>query len=82
MNERCENLSCDIKLCMQRHPKICKFYRDNNYCKFGEYCKFIHIIRENSLQISENTKIKKKLLEIDAQLEHLKKNEEEIMKIR
>ena len=80
VNEKCENSECEIKLCMKRHPKICKFYRDYNYCKFGEFCKFVHIMQNFQVSHSENEKIQKKLSEIDAQLEHLKKLEEEILK--
>jgi hypothetical protein len=30
----CDNNACEISKCSSRHPKICKFYRDNGQCKF------------------------------------------------
>ena len=38
----CEAVNCEVKTCMLRHPKYCKFLRDYGYCKFGEWCKFSH----------------------------------------
>ena len=38
----CENLNCEVRKCLLRHPKICKFFRDFGYCKFGEWCFFKH----------------------------------------
>ena len=32
INENCENSSCYKKM----HPKICTFFRDYLFCKFGE----------------------------------------------
>ena len=42
-----------------RHPKICKFYRNYQRCKFGEWCFFKHI-ENNDL---ENIIIKEEIME-------------------
>ena len=56
---------CSLWKCEKRHPKVCKHYRDNGYCKFTTFCKFEHKkqkhIEENSDKIA---KIEKKLEEI------------------
>ena len=82
INKKCENPSCDRKACTLRHPKICKFFRENGFCKFGEYCKFKHFEKENLDRYKrENEIILKKLADIDKQLEKLQQKEEEIVKI-
>ena len=42
VSEKCERKSCDIKSCNLRHPKICRYFRDRKFCKFGEWCCFEH----------------------------------------
>ena len=42
ISEKCQNRACDVRNCSLRHPKICKFYRDIGYCKFGEWGCFVH----------------------------------------
>ena len=83
VDEICDNISCDRKECLKRHPKNCKFFRDFNYCKFGEWCKFVHIVQENLIKYSknENQKILTKLSEIDKELEALRKEEESIKNV-
>ena len=41
INEICEESSCEIFHCRQRHPKNCKFYRNYGRCKFSP-CAFKH----------------------------------------
>ena len=44
VTEICENPECDAaRSCSLRHPRICKFYRDYKRCKFGEWCCFKHV---------------------------------------
>ena len=40
--EICSNQNCESKRCSLRHPKLCRYFRDIGYCKFGEWCKFKH----------------------------------------
>ena len=54
VNQCCENPSCEIKQCNLRHPRICKFYRDYNRCKFGEWCAFKHV--EHNDRSAESTR--------------------------
>ena len=81
INEKCENSSCERKACSLRHPKLCKFFRENGFCKFGEWCKFIHFEKENNLDNyeKENEFILEKLANIDKKLENLQQCEEEIL---
>ena len=52
----CDDYKCDVVNCEKRHPKICRFYRDYNRCKFTVGCMYKH---ENKYEIFE--KIEKKL---------------------
>ena len=40
--EKCCETNCEIKKCRQRHPRICRYWRDIGYCKFGQWCLFKH----------------------------------------
>ena len=84
INEKCENISCERKECMLRHPKICKFVREYGFCKFGEWCKFTHIEKENAIDehTKENEIILKKLADIDKNLKELQQHEKEIIEKR
>ena len=43
INEICQSKSCQGgNECSKRHPRKCKFFRDYQRCKFGEYCAFDH----------------------------------------
>ena len=54
VDEECRNKECEVRSCTLRHPKICKYVRDYNICKFGEWCFFKHInIIENSVDKEE-----------------------------
>ena len=54
VEEKCENLEYNAKECTLRHPKICRFLRDNKYCKFSEYCSFSHNVQNVSDEALEN----------------------------
>ena len=62
-----------------RHPKICRYFRDYNFCKFGEYCCFKHLEHanndtiENLVKKNENVLLKLKMVE--EKLELLNKKE-------
>ena len=66
----CESFECDPRKCNLRHPKVCSFYRDYNYCKFLEYCSFSHNIRNDN-----NDALEKEIVEIRKQLDLLKEKE-------
>ena len=66
VNEKCENVNCDIKLCEKRHPVECKFFRSYQRCKFLEFCHYEHKIVKTSNNIENdmnNLKEKMDMLE-------------------
>ena len=70
----CENVRCLKSDCELRHPIMCRYFSQYNYCKFGEYCKFKH----GEFRSSEIDKeIEKLKLEIDklGKIVNVKENE-------
>ena len=80
--ETCYEHDCEIKECLKRHPKSCKYFDEYQRCKFGEFCSFSHIekvfkpdivtIRLDALE----EKMKEKDSEIEALNEKLVQLEE------
>ena len=46
----CPSLHCSVKACTKRHPKSCKFYALNQFCKFGDSCCYKHVDSGNMFQ--------------------------------
>ena len=67
VDQECENKMCNVSMCIQRHPKQCKYYREFNRCKFAH---IEYIPREIELvKIREdNLKTVEKLAEIKQML--------------
>ena len=85
INEKCSKSSCDISTCQLRHPKVCRYLRDYKYCKFGEWCKFLHVEAENNcndiIQIKkEQENLAQKLNLVEKQLEEKNDIIESILK--
>ena len=57
IEENCENLQCDVSQCQKRHPRACKYFTNFKRCKFGNYCKFRHDLKENGLETTLSTKV-------------------------
>ena len=38
----CKIRNCDPRKCRNHHPKECKYYAQNRFCKFGTDCRFTH----------------------------------------
>ena len=61
---KCENQTCEIKTCIKRHPKECRYYRSYGRCKFGTYCLYEHIDEKNNLREEvDSIKVTLRLLE-------------------
>ena len=52
----CKDLSsCKSKVCLKRHPKVCKRLSVEKFCKFGASCAYFHI-PDTNLQVKEDKK--------------------------
>lgn len=47
VKEICQTTHCSSKTCRKRHPKLCKFFSLNHFCKFGDLCCYKHHIAES-----------------------------------
>ena len=79
VKELCEKVDCDISSCFLRHPKICKFYREYQKCKFDP-CMFrhvdqlsdtdIHLLKkQNEKLLSNIEKLENNLKDLDAKIQ-------------
>ena len=52
-NKICIIKGCSSKGCRKRHPTLCKYFRENNVCRYGEECAFLHIetVNKNEVKI-------------------------------
>ena len=49
VKEICQMNNCNLKICTQRHPKVCKYFKHRQHCKFGDSCCYRHNIVDPSL---------------------------------
>ena len=42
LREVCSKRECDSRTCNKRHPRPCKFFRNNDFCKFNSKCSYSH----------------------------------------
>ena len=65
LKEVCLNRKCDYRKCNKRHPRPCRFFRDNGFCKFGPSCRYSHRvsseIEESNKKIESLEKVTEKL---------------------
>ena len=80
LKEVCPKRECDYRKCNKRHPRPCRFFRDNGFCKFGTSCRYSHRvpkeIEENNKKVESLEEVTKKLskqvADQDAEIKALK----------
>ena len=69
-----ERSACKTKSCIKRHPKACKRYAIERFCRFGETCAYFHVNEmSEDVKAKVEAAIKPYELKIN-QLEHEIKN--------
>ena len=70
----CENIQCDVRNCLLRHPRDCKYFRAYNRCKFDSYCMFKHVSNKTSDARSrfEDNDLEKKIENLEEEVKKLK----------
>ena len=53
VKELCETDKCTSKVCIKRHPKVCKYFKTHNACKFNDLCAYQHIITTETSPMEE-----------------------------
>ena len=83
--EMCNEEHCDKRICVKRHPNMCKYFSLNHFCKFGEMCCYKHITSKND---SDNVNLEIKIGELEtciknmsAQISNLENNIEALQKM-
>ena len=76
VNEICENNSCIISECRQRHPKTCRYFENFGRCKFFP-CAFKHEPR-NSTPANEEITIKESYKLIENEIKEKNRKIEEL----
>ena len=72
VNTICEDRSCEIRKCLSRHPKVCKFYNYYRRCKFNP-CAFLHVDKDASIEEMkrENVLISEKIRKTEEAIQEL-----------
>ena len=69
VNIICKKENCNSKDCIERHPKICKYFTVGNACKFDDSCSYLHVKRNENSDISEQNTLKEKVQEMEKKME-------------
>ena len=80
VDQKCDAIKCDGKKCSYRHPKICRYYLNFKYCKFGEYCRYDHRKLESEESVKEKKRLIENVNEKDNLIDQLKKELDEKQK--
>ena len=82
LKEVCQVRECDYRKCNKRHPKPCRIFRMNGFCRFGTSCGYSHRLPKEVEEQNEKIKsIEKVNLLLSKQVED-QSNEIKELKIR
>ena len=81
LKETCQNRECDYKKCNKRHPRPCRIFRMNGFCRFGTSCRYSHRLpkevedQNNKIESMEkvNAKLLKQVEDQNVEIKELKK---------
>ena len=77
----CKNVNCSLNICLNRHPKPCKYYLLNGSCRFKEKCGFTHVKSDVYLKVEKlENEIKQLNIETDLLKAKLLENENKLLK--
>ena len=74
----CKSLNCSSKTCKMRHPKMCKFFAQNQFCKFGENCCYRH----NTSAPQEATQLSALLKKVEEMDQTIKLLQSEVLALK
>lgn len=77
--KKCEQINCGIQNCSFRHPRVCRYFTEIGFCKFGEWCLFEHTEKVNGDQ--EIVKLKTKIKGIEEVIKEKSEQIESLEKI-
>ena len=75
MNTLCSNLfRCEEPSCRLRHPRTCKYFAIDNFCKFGSKCSYTHKVHVESVHASEVVSIRETISDLQMAIVQLNKS--------
>ena len=84
LKEVCQTRECDYRECNKRHPRPCRIFRKNGFCRFGSSCKYSHRqskeVEDQSKEINKQNKIIESLREITSKLSNQVADQKEEIK--
>lgn len=83
VDENCDDIICEIAICMKRHPRKCFFFEVYRMCKFGKYCRYEHgnIVKDREVEAIVNREIVKSKIKFDSIEEEINNIKAEIDKL-
>ena len=78
-DDLCQDDQCDVFSCSKRHPKQCRYFKDFNRCKYGDYCSYKHE-KEISKCESEISSLRSKVDKLESEVTILKAQNELTLK--
>ena len=60
----CPTNQCNIKTCLLRHPKLCKYFFNSGRCKFNGQCAYLHHQTKSTVELE--------ISELESKLEEMK----------
>lgn len=66
LEEECQDHSTcvSIKICKRRHPRMCKRYALEKFCRFGSDCAYYHQVQSTLVSKNDNSEIESKVIEL------------------
>ena len=58
-------------MCINRHPKLCRYFSQNGHCKRGQKCAYSHTKSDTFVKVEET---EKKITLLKSEIESLKAN--------
>ena len=86
LKETCQNRECDYKKCNKRHPRPCRIFRMNGFCRFGTSCRYSHSlskeVEDQNNKIESMEKVNAKLLkQVEDQIVEIKELKKKMLDI-
>ena len=59
----CDVTNCENKSCVNRHPKMCRYFSIYRRCKFGDFCMFKHAVESSESSLENKINVLEEALE-------------------
>ena len=66
----CPTNQCNIKTCLLRHPKLCKYFFNSGRCKFEDQCAYLHHQTKSTVE-HEISELESKLEEMKTKIKDI-----------